>query len=74
MTEIYDFDKLADGIRQIRINRTALLEAAAKEEEKEAEYTNHLRAAADLLLKHGELEQVVRVFESLHIPLVEVKS
>ena len=74
MPEFYDFDKLADGIRQIRINRTSLVEAAAKEEEKEAEYTNHLRSAADLLLQHGELKRVVKVFDSLGIPLVTVED
>jgi hypothetical protein len=73
MTDIYDFDKLADGIRQIRDNRRVLLEAAAKEEEKEKEYLELLRASADLLLKHGELERVVKVFESIGIPLVEVR-
>lgn len=69
----YNFDMLAEGIRQIRANKVTLIEAVAKQEEKESQYLQFLREAAERFIKDGgELAHVVKIFADLGIPFSEV--
>jgi len=54
MSQLYDLDKLREGLVYIETNIKNLEEALEKEKLKQAEYKKHILAAEAILEMHGE--------------------